>query len=74
VGSTSLRRIRASPIEIATANEKRHLEKTICAWMSAWHDRCIETQQAADGNPVGPVFFPCPQCTRRWQGTMVRLH
>jgi len=23
-------------------------------------------------NPVGPVFFPCPQCTVRWQGTMVR--
>jgi hypothetical protein len=25
-------------------------------------------------SPVGPVFGPCPQCTRRWQGTMVRLH
>jgi hypothetical protein len=31
-------------------------------------------QEISFFNPVGPVFFPCPQCTRRWQGTMVRLH
>jgi hypothetical protein len=23
-------------------------------------------------SPVGPVFFPCPQCDVRWQGTMLR--